>query len=59
MRKRIIVITDHELSREERKNYANDHPGCRLCFMLRYPNFPFYLGGAAAIFSAIVLLVKL
>lgn len=40
MKKKVIVITGHELTPEERKNYSKDHPGNRLCFRLRFPNFP-------------------
>lgn len=35
MKKNVIVITGHELTPEERKNYSKDHPGSRLCFRLR------------------------
>lgn len=52
--KRVIVSIDgrKELSKEERKNYAKDHPGERLCFRLRYPDFPLY-------FAVIVMLLVL
>lgn len=43
MKKNVIVITGHELTPEERKNYSKDHPGSRLCFRLRFPNFPLYV----------------
>ena len=39
----VIVITGHELTKEERKNYKRDHPGYRLAFWLRYPDFPLYM----------------
>ena len=55
----VIVITGHELTKEERKNYKRDHPGYRLAFWLRYPDFPLYLGGAAVVLSVIALLLKL
>lgn len=51
MKKQVIVITEHELTKEERVNYEKDHPGYRLCFRLRYPNFPLYVEGIALGFS--------
>lgn len=54
--KEVIVITDHELSPEERKNYSKEHPGRRLCFRLRYPDFPLYLQGTATAISVAVLI---
>lgn len=35
----VIVWTDRILTKEERRNYKKDHPGKRLSFALRYPNF--------------------
>lgn len=55
-RKKVIVITMHELTKEERRNYAKDHPGYRLCFRLRYPNFPLYVEGVALVISIATLL---
>lgn len=43
MKMEVIIWTDRELTREERKNFKKDNPGKRLCFRLRYPNFPIYL----------------
>lgn len=58
-KKNIIIATGHELSRDERKNYAKEHPGSRLCFRLRYPNFPMYLQVILLIFALIVLWLQL
>lgn len=52
MRKEVIVSVERELTKEERQSFAKDHPGKRLCFRLRYPNFPL-------VFSIIALLISL
>lgn len=52
MEKDIIVSTKRPLTKEERRSFAKDHPGKRLCFRLRYPNFPL-------VFSIIALLISL
>ncbi len=59
MRKQVIIMTEKELTRKERKNYAKEHPGERLCFRLRYPYFPLYLSVIAIITSVLVLLAQL
>ncbi len=59
MQKQVIIMTEKELTRKERKNYAKEHPGKRLCFRLRYPYFPFYLSIIAFIASVLVLLAQL
>lgn len=41
-KRKIIYIGDQVLTREERKNFSKDYPGERLCFRLRFPNFPIY-----------------
>lgn len=56
IKKTVIVITEHELTKEERVNYERDHPGYRLCFRLRYPNFPLYVEAVALVFSIATLL---
>lgn len=38
----VIVSTGRELTPKERRGFKKDHPGYRLCFMLRYPNFPLW-----------------
>nr|DAS81915.1 MAG TPA: hypothetical protein [Caudoviricetes sp.] len=43
MKREVIIWTDKELTREERKNFKRNNPGKRLCFRLRYPNFPIHL----------------
>ena len=52
MRKEVIVSVKRELTKKERRSFAKDHPGKRLCFRLRYPNFPLVL-------SIITLLISL
>ncbi len=37
---KVIVWTDRKLTKRERKNFKTEHPGYRLSFQLRYPNFP-------------------
>ena len=58
-KKNIIIATGHELSRDERKNYAKEHPGSRLCFRLRYPNFPLYLQITVLVIALAVLVLQL
>lgn len=36
----IIISTEKPLTKEQRKNFEKENPGCKLCFRLRYPNFP-------------------
>ena len=38
--KRTVVSVPYDLSKEERRSFRKDHPGYRLCFRQRYPNFP-------------------
>ncbi len=59
MRKQVIIFTEKELTKEERKNYAKEHPGERLCFRLRYPCFPLYLSIVSFIVSMFVLFTRL
>lgn len=40
MKKTVIVYTDKPLTKKQRRSFEKDHPGYRLCFRLRYPNFP-------------------
>lgn len=44
MKREVIISTDKYLNKEERKNFKRNNPGKRLCFRLRYPNFPIYFG---------------
>ncbi len=39
MKRKVIVYTDEILTRKARREYKKTHPGYRLCFSLRYPNF--------------------
>lgn len=58
MKKNVIVITGHELTPEERKNYSKDHPGSRLCFRLRFPNFPLYVQSIVLLIEIILIIQK-
>jgi hypothetical protein len=58
MKKNVIVITGHELTPEERKNYSKDHPGSRLCFRLRFPNFPLYVQSIVLAIEIILIIQK-
>lgn len=55
MKKNVIVITGHELTKEERKNYSKDRPGSRLCFRLRFPNFPLYVQSIVLVIGIILI----
>lgn len=44
MKREVIVgIIDGELTKEERRNFKKENPGYRLCFRLRFPDFPLYV----------------
>ena len=56
MKKReVIVSTEKTLTAKERRNYKKEHPGERLCFRLRYPNFPLIV----SIISLLLVLTKI
>lgn len=59
MKREVIVWTDRELSLMERKDYKRENPGKRLCFRLRFPDFPLYASLTSIIIILIVLLVQL
>lgn len=46
--KKIVVVWEKGLTDEQRKNYEAEHPGYRLSFEMRYPNFPIYFTLAVA-----------
>lgn len=54
-----IVSTEKELTKEERKCYKKTHPGKRLCFRLRHPNFPIVSSIVALIVDIIALVIIL
>lgn len=56
MRKRKIIYTEEDLTREDRKNFPKTHPGERLCFRLRFPYFPFWLSVFVLTFQIIALI---
>lgn len=60
-KKTIIVFTGRELTPEEIKNYEKEHPGYRLSFWLRHPNFPlwFSIGSLAASIALLILSIVL
>ena len=39
MKRTVIVSVPFKLSKKERRSFRKDHPGYRLCFRQRYPNF--------------------
>lgn len=47
----VIVTTKGDLTKEERRSFAKDHPGYRLCFRLRYPNLPLVISIIALLIS--------
>lgn len=51
MKKEVIVTTERELTGEERRSFSKDHPGYKLCFRLRYPNFPLVISIIALLIS--------
>lgn len=64
MRREVIVsIIDEKtgkqikLTKEERKNFAKENPGYRLCFRLRFPDLPLYLSAISAVIWIIALTV--
>lgn len=58
MKREVIVYTDEVLTAKDRKEYKKTHPGKRLCFTLRHPNFPLVMSVIAMVFSVIMFVVK-
>lgn len=58
-KREVIVYTDEVLTPEARKNYKKTHPGKRLCFQLRYPNFSLVIASIAVAASVVMLIVKI
>ena len=54
MKKTIVVSVPETLTKKERRSFRKDHPGYRLCFRLRYPNFPLII----AIISLILVIAS-
>lgn len=54
IKREVIVAVDKALTARERKNFAKEHPGYRLCFRLRHPHFPEFI----LTVSALLLLLK-
>lgn len=58
--KRVTMVSVNRLlTREERKNYKKENPDKRLCFRLRYPNFPLFLSLVSLIIAILGLLAWL
>lgn len=55
----VIVYTDEYLTRKERKEFRKTHPGKRLSFFLRYPNFPIFVSAVSLAVSIMALIVKI
>ena len=58
-KREVIVYTDEVLTAKDRKEYKKTHPGKRLCFSLRYPDFYYWLSWVALAISIISLIVKI
>lgn len=55
----VIVGVSRELTAKERKNFKKENPGKRLCFRLRYPNFPLYISLIALLIAVAALLFRI
>ena len=58
-KREVIVYTDEYLTRKERKEFRKTHPGKRLSFFLRYPNFPIFVSAVSLAVSIMALIVKI
>lgn len=58
-KKTIIISTDHILTRKEIKNFEKDHPGYRLSFELRHPDFPLWLSIGSLIASIVAFMLPI
>lgn len=56
---KVIVYTDEVLSARDRREFKKRHPGYRLSFGLRYPNFPLVISAIAASASVVSLVLKI
>lgn len=59
VKRKVIVATSRELTKEERKNYKKENPGYRLCFRLRFPDFPIYVGALAVIIMLLNIVISI
>ena len=51
MKKEVIVdLGNTILTAKERRNFAKNNPGMRLCFRLRYPDFPLIISIISLVF---------
>ena len=57
MKRAVVVWTDRELSLRERKNYKKENPGKRLCFRLRFPDFPVVCSVITSILCFMVMII--
>ena len=46
----VHICIGKELTKEERKNFSKNHPGEKLCFRLRHPNFPIVISIISLLF---------
>lgn len=58
MSKKIVVVWEKDLTDEQRKNYEKDHPGYRLSFSMKHPNFPIYAASIAGILAVIATILS-
>jgi hypothetical protein len=52
--KKIVVVWEKGLTDEQRRNYEKEHPGYRLSFYMRYPDFPIYFSIAVLLLVIIL-----
>lgn len=53
-----ITVWDGNLTDEQIKNFEKDHPGYRLAFELRHPEFPVYISLLSVLFAVVVMMIK-
>ena len=60
MRKKIVIVSvGKKLTKKERQSFEKDHPGYRLCFRLKYPNFPFVISTVISLIALTVSIIKI
>lgn len=59
MKREVIVMTGRKLTKQERRDFKKRNPGKRLCFRLRFPNFPLYLSMIAVVIAVLEVMALL
>lgn len=57
--KKIVVVWEKGLTDEQVRNYERDHPGYRLSFEMRHPDFPLCLSMGTVLFLIAVLVLTI